>query len=116
MPAAQNIRLAQKFKMFKLLLVKIHTSYRKIVAVCDAELLGKRFEQGKMQLEVRKEFYGGERKTEREVVKLLQEEEREDATFNLVGTKAVNAGIKAGVINKEGVLRIRGIPNALSLL
>jgi len=99
-----------------MLFIKIHSSYRKIVAVCDAELLGKRFEQGKMQLEVRKDFYGGERKSEKEVVKLLREAEREDATFNLVGNKAVDAGIKAGIINKEGVLRIKGIPHALSLL
>jgi len=99
-----------------MLLVKIHSSYRKIIAVCDADLLGKRFEQGKMQLEVRKDFYGGERKSEKEVVKLLQEVEKEDATFNFVGTKAVSVGIKAGVINKQGVLRVKGIPNALSLL
>lgn len=99
-----------------MLLVKIHSSYRKIIAVCDADLLGKRFEQGKMQLDVRKDFYGGESKKEEEVVELLQKAEKEDATFNLIGTKAVNAGIKAGVINKQGILRVKGIPNALSLL
>ena len=99
-----------------MLFVKIHSSYRKILAVCDAELLGKRFEQGKMQLEVCKEFYCGELKSEKEVIKLLQEAEKEDATFNLVGNKAISAGIKAGIINKEGVLRIEGVPHALSLL
>lgn len=99
-----------------MLFVKIHSSYRKIVAVCDADLLGKRFEQGKMQLDIRKEFYFGEKKSENEVIKLLQDAQREDATFNLAGAEAVSAGIKAGVINNEGVLRIKSIPCALSLL
>lgn len=98
------------------MLVKIHDSYRKIIAICDSELLGKRFEEGNMQIEVSEVFYGGEEKEEEEVVELLQDLYKEDATFNLVGQKSVNAAIKAGIISKEGVIRIQRIPHALGLL
>lgn len=97
------------------MLVKIHKSYRKIIAVCDSELVGKKFEKGNMQLEVREDFYHGEEKTESEVIEILKIAEADDATFNLVGTKAVKAGIKAGIINKEGIIKIQGVPHALGL-
>ncbi len=98
------------------MLVKIHKSYRKIVAICDAEFLGKKFEQGNRQLEIKKEFYGGEKKNEKQVIEIIELESSEDATFNLVGAKAVDVGIKAGIISKEGIIKIRGIPHALALL
>ena len=97
------------------MLIKIHQTYRKIVAVCDAELLGKKLEQCKMHLEIKKDFYGGEKKTEDEIIEILKAEGEDDATFNLVGPKAVNSGIKAGIINKEGLIKIQGVPHALGL-
>jgi len=98
------------------MLVKIHKSYRTIVAVCDAELLGKIFEEGKMQIDVSDAFYGGEKKTDKEVIELLKDSATEDATFNILGEKSVNAAIKAGIIDGKGIIRIQGIPHALSLL
>jgi hypothetical protein len=98
------------------MIVKIHESYRKIIAICDDELLGKKFEQGNMQLDVKEDFYGDKKKNEAEVLKLIKDAMAEDATFNFVGKQAVDAGIKAGIISKEGVLKINGIPYALGLL
>lgn len=98
------------------MLVKIHEFYRKIIAVCDSEILGRRFEEGNMQIEVSEAFYGGEEKEEAEVIEILKDLYKEDATFNLVGEKSVNAAIKAGIISKEGVIKIEGIPHALGLL
>ena len=65
--------------------VKIHESYRKVVAVCDSELVGKKFEEGKMQLDVRENFYNGEEVDEEKLMEILQRELAEDATFNIVG-------------------------------
>lgn len=98
------------------MLVKIHESYRKIVAICDAELLGKKFEKGVLQLEVKKEFYSGKKKTEKEVIEIIKILAAEDAMFNLVGSKAIKVGIKSGIISKEGIIKIQGIPHALALL
>lgn len=96
--------------------VKINEAYRRIVAVCDAEIIGKTFEQDSMQLEVNEEFYKGEKKTEKEVIEIMRVEASEDSTFNLVGRRAVQAGIKARIISKGGVIEIQGVPHALTLL
>ncbi|NOZ82814.1 MAG: DUF424 family protein [Euryarchaeota archaeon] len=79
-----------------------------LVAVCDEELLGQVFEEGELVLDVREEFYGGERLTESEVLQVL----REATIANLTGRGAVRMGIKAGVIDRRNVLKVQGIPHA----
>ena len=96
--------------------LKIHKSYRHVVAVCDKELIGKKFEEGKRQLDVRESFFKGEEFGPQEVIKRMQLEVLEDATFNIVGQRAVAAAIEVGIINKEHVTHIQGIPFALTLL
>lgn len=97
------------------MLVKIHKSYRDIVAVCDSELLGKKFEQGPAILDIT-EFYNGKGISEQELVALLKDYASEDATFNIVGEKSTNAAIKAGIVSKQGIKTIQGVPFALVLL
>jgi len=96
--------------------VRIIRSYRYVVAVCDSDLLGKRFEEGKFQLDVKESFYKGDEKSEIETIDILKKMEREDATFNIVGKKSVRAALKAGVISEESVGKVKGIEFALVLL
>lgn len=98
------------------MLVKIHNSYRDIVAVCDSELLGKVFEEDKFQLDIKESFFKGEEKTKHEVLKIMQDMAKEDATFNIIGKEAVDLALEAGIITKEGIKEIQGIPFALVLL
>ncbi len=79
-----------------------------LVAVCDEELLGQVFEEGEVVLDVREEFYGGERLTESEVLEVL----REATIANLTGREAVRVGIRAGVIDRKNVLEVQGVPHA----
>jgi len=96
--------------------IKITKSYRDIVAVCDSSILGKRFEQGNFQLDLKESFYKGEEVQEERAIEMMKSMAAEDATFNIAGEKSVNAAIKAGVISKESVGKIQGIPFALVLL
>ena len=96
--------------------LKIHESYRKVVALCDKEIIGKKFEEGKRQLDVRENFYKGEEIDEQRVLKRLKQLRLDDATFNLVGKKSVNAALKAGIITKGNIGKVQDIPFALSLL
>ena len=96
--------------------VNIINSYRDVVAVCDKELLGKVFEDGKFQLDVKESFYKGKQVSEAELLKIIKNLSMEDATFNIVGRNSVNAALKAGVITKEGIKEIQGVPFALVLL
>ena len=98
------------------MLVKIHNSYRQVVAICDTDLLGKTFEQGEQQIEVRPSFFEGEEMTEEQVLKAIENAAAEDATFNIVGKQATQTAIKAGIIKEEGIREIQGVPVALALL
>ena len=95
---------------------KIHESYRKIVALSDSDLMGMKFEQGDMQIEIRPSFFKGEEKTKEEVISILNDMEKEDAIFNIVGEKSVEAALEAGVIKKESIIEIDGVPIALVLM
>jgi hypothetical protein len=96
--------------------INIINSYRNIVAICDKELLGKVFEEEKFQLDVKESFYKGKEVSEEELIKIINNLSREDATFNIVGKNSVNIALKTGVINKEGIKEIEGIPFAMVLL
>lgn len=96
--------------------IKIHSSYRKVVAIADSDLIGKKFEEGKKQLDVRENFYKGKEVSKEEVLKTIKMQAIEDATFNIVGKESVAAALEAGIIKKEGILKIKGIPFALTLL
>lgn len=96
--------------------INIINSYRDVVAVCDKEILGKIFEEGKFQLDVKESFYKGKQVSEAELLKIIKNLSMEDATFNIVGRNSVNAALKAGVITQEGIKEIQGVPFALILL
>jgi uncharacterized protein len=96
--------------------VRIIKSKRDVVAVCDSELIGKRFEEGKMQLDIKESFFSGKEMNEEETIKVLEKMADEDATFNIIGEKSIEAALKSGVISEESVCEIQGVPFVLILL
>ena len=96
--------------------IKIHKSYRNLVALCDADLIGKKFEDEKRQLDCRENFYRGKLVTKEEAIKILKQQTKEDATFNIIGKKSIQASIEAGLITKENIDKIQNIPFTLVLI
>ena len=96
--------------------INIIKTYRSVIAVCDKELLGKKFEEGIFQLDVKESFYKGEEKSKEEIVELMKSFSNEDATFNIVGEKSTRAALEAGVIDEESIGEINGVPFALVLV
>jgi len=96
--------------------IKIHEAYRQIVAICDSDLIGKTYSEGIREIQIRENFFKGEEKNKEEVLEILKEMNREDATFNIVGIESVNAALEAGVIDKAGIFEIDNIPIALVLM
>jgi len=84
--------------------------------VCDSKLLGKKFEEGIKQLDIRESFYKGEEKSFDELVELFKFQKAEDATFNIVGKDSIRAAKKARLISDEGIKYIEKIPYTLVLL
>jgi len=98
------------------MIVNIIKTYRDVVAICDSELLGKRFEEGKFQLDVKESFFKGNETDEEKTIEIMKDLAKEDATFNIIGKQSTNAALKAGIIKQEGIGRIANIPFALILI
>lgn len=95
--------------------LKVTGSYRDVVAICDENLIGKKFEEDKFQLDVKENFFKEKEISEEETIRIIQNLSKEDATFNIVGEKSIDAAIKAGIISKEDTKEIQGVPFALVL-
>ncbi len=96
--------------------VNIIKSYRDVVAVCDKELIGKKFEEDKFQLDLKESFYKGKETSQEETLEILKNMKSEDATFNIVGEESIETALKAGIISKESIGKIKEIPFALVLI
>ena len=98
------------------MLIKVIKTYRNVVAICDEELLGKKFEEDEFQLDVKENFYNGEKTDEDKAIEIMKIMSIEDATFNIVGERSVNTAVKAGIISEDNIKRIQNIPFALVLM
>lgn len=79
-----------------------------LVAISDEDLLGKCFKDGKRKLEIKPEFYGNQLVS---IEKGISELEK--ATIgNLVGKYIITYAIKAGLVHKDSVIWIAGVPHA----
>ncbi len=79
-----------------------------LIAVCDKELIGRRFEEGELLLHVSESFYKGEAVTEVEMIASL----KQATIVNLVGERAVGCAIANSFIDEANVLYIEGVPHA----
>lgn len=93
--------------------VKRHKSSRTVVAICDENLLGKKFTEGIKQLDVRESFYKGEKLTKSEVISIMKYEFKSDSTFNIVGKESIQTAIEAGIIGKNEFSKVKNIPFTL---
>lgn len=96
--------------------IKIHQAYRTIVALCDSDLIGKTFEEGNKSITLNPHFFDGDEKSKKEIIKILQDMNKEDATFNIVGKESVQTALEAGIIKEHGIILIDNIPIALVLM
>jgi hypothetical protein len=79
-----------------------------VIGACDEHLLGKKFRKGKLQIDVAKRFYEGERIDKKTLESFLR-----DATIaNLVGNETVTCAVNLGLVDPECILKIKGIPHA----
>ncbi|PIN87263.1 hypothetical protein COV19_00655 [Candidatus Woesearchaeota archaeon CG10_big_fil_rev_8_21_14_0_10_44_13] len=96
------------------MIVKTHKTHdgRRVIAVCDSEILGKKFEDKGMQLDLSCSFYKGDEKTDEE----LLEELKRPGSVNIVGEKSIKFFVERGLIDKNSVIRIKNVPHAQCVL
>ena len=83
-----------------------------LLVVTDFDILGKSFEEEKVQLDLTKKFYKGEEKNKEEVKKLIKESRH----VHLTGKEAVALGIEMGLVDSKKILYVQKVPHAEVLL
>jgi hypothetical protein len=76
-----------------------------LVAVCDSDIMGKTYREGKRKLEVKEGFYKG-------VLSSIPEALREISSAdvaNLAGNSIVNAAVQEGFVDPSAIVRVAGI-------
>lgn len=79
-----------------------------LLAMCDAEILGKTLCEGKIVFKVKEEFYKGRKVHVDEAVLMIEN----STIINMVGKNVVGKAIERGYVHPEAVLSIEGIPHA----
>jgi len=80
-----------------------------IVAMCDADVLGKTFREGQLKLHVSNEFYDGARLSLEQGFAQIDQA----TIINLTGPRVVERAVKEGVVHREAIIRISGVPHAM---
>ena len=91
--------------------IKLHeTEKGAIVAMCDKELLGKEFKEGKRELDLKKysDFYKGDLVNKSTAEKMISKESI--YTANIVGKESVEVCIEKGLASGQDVAMIAGVP------
>lgn len=81
-----------------------------IVAICDKELLGRKFKDNKKGIifEVKENFFKGDKMSIDDSLTYL----KSASIANLVGERIVGKAAKEGLIHHSAVIKIAGIPHA----
>ena len=84
------------------------TNYQKnqMLNICDPDILGKKFDQKELKLEISKKYYGK---------KLVEKEEAENllknsSIINMAGKETISFSINLGIGSENGIKLINGIP------
>ena len=79
-----------------------------LLAICDAELLGKVLRDGKIVFEVREKFYRGKKISAEEAIDLVGQ----STIVNMIGHRIIQEALERNLIHPEAILEISGIPHA----
>jgi hypothetical protein len=93
--------------------LKVHSTPRfETIACCDETLLNKVFEQGNLKIEITERFYGGSLVQIEDAIEILLK----SSFFNIIGSNIIDHAITNGIVPKEGVRMINGIPMAMKMM
>ena len=97
--------ISQETEKKEMYLKSHHHGAHTLVAVCDCDILGKKFTEGRLKIEVTADFFGGEKASCSEV-----EAELAKATMaNFVGCKTVEHAISLGYVERDCILSVDGV-------
>jgi hypothetical protein len=80
-----------------------------LLAACDADIHGKRLEEGDIIIDLGSAFFDGNEVSGKEFLGMLAQA----TSGNLVGRKVVDLAIKAECIHPDAAVEICGVPHAM---
>ncbi len=95
--------------------LKIHKSeHGAVVGMCDESLIDKTLEEGHVFIDIRaySSFYKGELVSKENTLLALKALRGNVYSANIIGKDSVELAITVGIIKKENVLKVKGIPYA----
>jgi len=102
--------LKNRLKVFKMVLV---VSLKKgangsLLVISDKDIIGKKFEEGKLQLDLTTDFYFGDEKSKDEI-KLMIKSARD---VFITGKEAIALMVEMDLINTSRIIYVNGVPHA----
>ena len=79
-----------------------------LLVITDEDILGKKFEEGKRQLDMTAKFYKGEKKTKEEVKKLIPKARH----LHLTGKHIIAVAIELDLMHVQKILWVNKVPHA----
>ena len=79
-----------------------------LLVVTDSNLIGKKFEEDKKQLDLTSNFYKGEEKNKEEVKQLIKQVRH----LHLTGKESVAIGVELDLVNPSKILYVDIVPHA----
>ena len=79
-----------------------------LLAISDAEILGKIFSEGEIELSVSEDFYAGKTCSSKQAIDLI----KSSTIVNAVGERIVDLLVSEEFIDKNRILSVSGVPHA----
>lgn len=76
------------------------------INICDEALIGKTLKEGKLQMQISRDYFGGQIVAPEQALKMM----KESSIINLAGEQAVSIAISNNMGAKEAVRLIQGVP------
>ena len=90
------------------IVAKKQSQFGMLVVVTDSDIIGKKFEEDRLQLDLTKKFYQGEAKNKEEVKQIMLTARH----MHLTGKSAVAIGVEMNLVDPKKIIFIDKVPHA----
>ena len=90
------------------IVAKKQSQFGMLVVITDSDIIGKKFEEDRLQLDLTKKFYHGEAKNKEEVKKIMMTARH----LHLTGKGTVAIAAEMNLVNPKKIIFIDNIPHA----
>jgi hypothetical protein len=77
-----------------------------LINICDADLIGKTLSEGKLQMHISREYFGGQIVDSSEALQMM----KDSSIINLAGQRAVEIALANKLAAEQAVRLIEGVP------